>query len=447
MDILMLSRVQFAANITFHILFPTITVSLAWFLLFFKLKYNSTNNEKWLDAYKFWVKIFALSFALGVVSGVTMSFQFGTNWPGFMKKVGNIAGPLLGYEVLTAFFLEATFLGVMLFGTGRVPNWLHNLSIFLVAAGTLLSAFWIMSLNSWMHTPAGYEIIEGVVYPKNWLDIVFNPSMNVRFTHMVLASFVTSSFLISGICSYRYLKGDRSDFITLKFALYAASIFVPMQIFSGDFLGLNSLKHRPQVIAAIEGVWETEKNVPFILFAIPDDKERTNHFEINIPYIGSLLLTHSWDGEVKGLNEFKDEHPPVTMIFYLFRLMVGIGFLMLAVAWFASYKIWKEGSITNKFLNIILVAMTFSGSVATIFGWYVTEVGRQPYLVAGILRTKDAVTTVVGGGTVLSTLITYIVVYLLLLSFYIATIFYMARKEAGASVGKYVDGNAAIGTA
>ncbi|WP_322497365.1 cytochrome ubiquinol oxidase subunit I [Candidatus Cyrtobacter comes] len=442
----MLSRIQFAANITFHILFPTFTISLAWFLLFFKLKYNSTNDQRWLDAYKFWVKIFALSFALGVVSGITMSFQFGTNWPGFMEKVGNVAGPLLGYEVLTAFFMEATFLGIMLFGTNRVSNWLHNLSIVLVALGTMLSAFWILALNSWMHTPAGYEIIEGVVHPKNWFEIVFNPSMLARFTHMILASFVTSSFLVAGICAYKYLKGDRSDMISLKFSMYVAAILVPVHIFSGDILGLNLLDHRPQVVAAIEGIWETESSVPFLLFAIPDEKERKNHFEVKLPKMGSLLLTHSWDGEIKGLNEFEGEHPPVMMIFYLFRVMVGIGFLMLAVSWFASYKLWRENKITNKFFNIILVAMTFSGSIATISGWYVTEVGRQPYLVNGILRTKDAVTQAVGGGAVFSTLVGYLVVYVLLIALYISTIFYMAKRRALESIAKYGrDGNSNTG--
>ena len=331
MDAFILSRLQFALNISFHILFPTITIALGWYLFYFKLRSNISGHPVWMRMYRFWVRVFALTFALGVVSGVTMSFQFGTNWPGFMEKAGNVAGPLLGYEVLTAFFLEATFLGIMLFGTRRVPNWLHTLSTLIVAFGTTVSAFWILSLNSWMHTPQGHEIVDGVIYAKDWSEIIFNPSFPYRFAHMLLASGLTASFLIAGLSAYRIYRGDDkiAPKLALKTATYTAAVLIPLQIYAGDLHGLNTLEHQPQKVAAMEGVWETEQGAPLLLFAIPDEESRTNHFEIGIPRAASLILTHSLDGEIKGLNEFKGEHPPVAPVFYSFRIMVGMGMLML----------------------------------------------------------------------------------------------------------------------
>jgi len=306
MDALMLARIQFGANITFHILFPTITIALGWILLFFKVRYNRSRDMKWMDAYKFWVKIFALCFALGVVSGITMSFQFGTNWPGFMMAVGNIAGPLLAYEVLTAFFLEATFLGIMLFGFNKVSNRVHTTATVLVAFGTTMSAFWIIALNSWMHTPTGFEMRDGVAHATSWFKIVFNPSMPYRLTHMLLASGLTAAFLIAGISAYRFLRGDRcaSVMAAMKTGVYAAALLIPIQIFVGDMHGLNTLKHQPAKVAAMEGVWETERGVPMLLFAVPNKETRSNDYEIGIPKLASLILTHDWDGEIKGLNEF-----------------------------------------------------------------------------------------------------------------------------------------------
>ncbi|WP_427976444.1 cytochrome ubiquinol oxidase subunit I, partial [Agarivorans sp.] len=264
LDALILSRIQFAANISFHILFPTITIAMCWFLVFFKIRHDMTGNPVWMRAYRFWVKVFALSFALGVVSGITMSFQFGTNWPGFMETVGNIAGPLLGYEVLTAFFLEATFLGIMLFGIKRVPNKVHTFATILVAIGTSLSAFWILALDSWMQTPAGFEMRDGVAYPTDWFAIVFNPSFPYRLTHMLLASGLTASFFIAGISAYRILKGDtkKAPRLSLKVALIVAAILAPTQALVGDFHGLNTLEHQPAKIAAIEGIWHTERGAP-----------------------------------------------------------------------------------------------------------------------------------------------------------------------------------------
>src|SRR6056297_2995801 len=277
MDTLLLSRIQFGANISFHILFPTITIALGWGLLFFKLRFQWTGDEKWMAAYRFWVKVFALSFAMGVVSGITMSFQFGTNWPGFMETVGNIAGPLLAYEVMTAFFLEAVFLGIMLFGMRKVPNWLHTLATFLVAFGTTMSAFWILVLNSWMHTPAGFEMRDGVAFATDWWAIIFNPSLPYRLVHMLLASGLTVAFLIAGLSAFRMLLGDRSVAVrrALRTAVFMAAVLIPLQILAGDFHGLNTLEHQPQKVAAMEGNWDTGPNVPLVLFAIPNEETRS----------------------------------------------------------------------------------------------------------------------------------------------------------------------------
>lgn len=431
MDALLLSRLQFALNISFHILFPTITIALGWFLFYFKLRSNLSGHPVWMRIYRFWVRVFALTFALGVVSGVTMSFQFGTNWPGFMEKAGNIAGPLLGYEVLTAFFLEATFLGIMLFGMRRVPNWLHTLATFVVAAGTTLSAFWILSLNSWLHTPQGHEVIDGVIYAKDWSAIIFNPSFPYRFSHMLLASGLTASFLIAGLSAYRLLIGDNkiAPKLALKTATYTAAVLIPLQILAGDMHGLNTLEYQPQKVAAMEGVWETEQGAPLLLFAIPDEQERTNHAELAIPNLASFILTHELDGEIKGLNEFRGEHPPVAPVFYSFRVMVGMGVLMLFAAWAGSYYLLRRGELPD-WLGKLFIAMSFSGWVATLAGWYVTEVGRQPYLVSGVLRTADAVTGLPPQNIGLSFAL-YAVIYAVLMVAYIRTLTLMCRKSVG----------------
>jgi len=428
MDALMLARMQFGANITFHILFPTITIALAWILLFFKQRYSATRDMKWMEAYKFWVKIFALCFALGVVSGITMSFQFGTNWPGYMNAVGNIAGPLLAYEVLTAFFLEATFLGIMLFGFNKISNRIHTLATILVAAGTTLSAFWILALNSWMQTPAGFEIIEGKAYATSWLAIVFNPSFPYRLIHMLLASGLTASFLVAGISAYRFLRQDKcpSVMAAMKAGVYTAAVLIPLQILVGDLHGLNSLKHQPAKIAAMEGLWETDTGVPLLLFAIPDQAARINHFEVALPKMASLILTHKSDGEIRGLNDFAGNHPPVAPVFFAFRLMIGVGLLMLAVAWTSTLRIYRYGE-PSKWLACILVGMSFSGWVATLSGWYTTEIGRQPWLVTGVLTTADAVAKNVTEGMIVTTLIMYLSLYVALIVAFIFVVFYLAR--------------------
>ena len=429
LDVFLLSRLQFALNISFHYLFPSITIALAWFLFYFKVRHDLSGHPVWMRIYRFWVKIFALSFALGVVSGITMSFQFGTNWPGFMEKVGNIAGPLLGYEVLTAFFMEATFLGAMLFGMKRLPNWLHTTSTLLVAIGTSMSAFWILALNSWMHTPQGFEMIDGVAYPLDWFEIIFNPSFPYRLAHTLIASGLTASFLIAGISAYRLIRNDckQAPKLALKTAIYCAAILVPLQIWVGDLHGLNTLRHQPQKIAAMEGIWQTQNGAPLVLFAIPNEKTQSNDFEIAIPKIASLILTHELNGELKGLNEFDGNSPPVKPVFFGFRLMVGIGLLMLFTSWFCGWKLIQKKKLSRGVL-LLLVGMTFSGWIATLAGWYVTEIGRQPFLVSGILTAADAVTTIAPANVAFS-LTVYVIVYGFLLLAYLQTLFYMARKS------------------
>ena len=428
LDPLLLARLQFAANITFHILFPTISIAMGWFLLFFKTRFVATGQQHWMDAYQFWVKIFALTFALGVVSGITMSFQFGTNWPGFMNTVGNVAGPLLAYEVLTAFFLEATFLGIMLFGRGRVSEGVHTLATWLVALGTTASAFWILALNSWMHTPAGFEMINGQAHVTSWFEVIFNPSFPYRMSHMLLASGLTGSFLLAGISAYRWLKNDRAKDVmaSLRTGVMVAAALIPVQIVVGDLHGLNTLKYQPAKLAAMEGIWETQKGVPAVLFAIPDQATQSNRYEIAIPKLASFYLTHDWNGEVKGIKEFGDQHPPVGPVFWAFRIMVGVGLLMLAVSWFATYELKFKSSLSKR-TAMVLVAMTFAGWVALISGWYVTEIGRQPWLVHGVLTTAQAASQVPAGNIALS-LAMYLTLYVALLSAYVSVVFYLAKK-------------------
>ena len=428
LDPLILARMQFAANITFHILFPTISISMGWALLYFKTRFVATGQQHWMDAYQFWIKIFALTFALGVVSGITMSFQFGTNWPGYMNTVGNVAGPLLAYEVLTAFFLEATMLGIMLFGRGRVSERVHTLATFLVAFGTTMSAFWILALNSWMHTPAGFVMIDGKAHVTSWFEVIFNPSFPYRLTHMLIASGLTVSFLLAGISAYRWLRQDRGRDVlaTLKVGVYAAAVLIPMQIFVGDLHGLNTLKHQPAKIAAMEGIWETQRGAPAVLFAIPDKATQSNKYEIAIPKLASLYLTHDIDGEVKGIKEFGDKHPPVGPVFWAFRVMVGTGLLMLAVSWFSAWQM-RKNEILPQWLMRVLVAMTFSGWLALVAGWYVTEIGRQPWLVQGVLTTAQAASTVPAANIAL-TLAMYLTLYAALLVAYVSVVFHLARK-------------------
>jgi cytochrome d ubiquinol oxidase subunit I len=384
-----------------------------------------------MDAYRLWVKVFALSFALGVVSGITMSFQFGTNWPGFMEKVGNIAGPLLAYEVLTAFFLEATFLAIMLFGSGRVSERVHTAATFLVAFGTTMSALWILVLNSWMQTPAGFELRDGVAHATDWAAIIFNPSMPWRLVHMLVASALTVAFLVAGLSAWQWLRGQRTPAVAaaLRTGIVLAAVLAPVQAVIGDFHGLNTLEHQPAKIAAIEGVWETERGAPLLLFALPDEETRSNHYAIGIPGLASLILTHDPDGEIRGLSEFEGQHPPVAPVFWSFRIMVGIGILMIALSWLAAWRLRRGGELPT-WTARALVAMSFSGWVATVSGWYVAEIGRQPWLVTGVLRTADAASDV-PAAMIGTTFAMYLLLYAALIVAYVSVVFHLAKK-AGA---------------
>ena len=427
-EALLLARFQFGLNIGFHILFPSITIGLAWYLVYFRIRYERTRDPAWLDTYRLWVKVFALSFAMGVVSGITMSFQFGTNWPGFMLAVGNIAGPLLAYEVLTAFFLEATFLGVMLFGMNRVSGRVHIASSVIVAAGTTLSAFWILALNSWMQTPAGHVAeANGELIAGAWLEVIFNPSFPLRFTHMLLASGITAAFLVAGLSAWRLLKArdDASALKTLRFGAAVAAVLVPLQIVVGDLHGLNTLKHQPAKIAAMEALWETQRGAPLVLFALIDEETGTNNYSIEIPKLASLILTHEVDGEVLGLDEFGDDIPPVTPVFLAFRVMVGMGVLMLLLAWTGAFQLRKRDP--SKTLLWCFAGMTFSGWIAVLAGWLVTEIGRQPWLVTGILRTAEAAGEA-SGAQLGASLTGYVLIYTLLLLSYMVVITHLARK-------------------
>lgn len=428
-EALVLARIQFGLNIAFHILFPTLTIALGWFLVYFRIRYERTQDTAWLHTYRLWLKIFALSFAMGVVSGIVMSFQFGTNWPGYMTKVGNIAGPLLAYEVLTAFFLEATFLGVMVFGMNRVPGWLHIFSSVMVAAGTTLSAFWILALNSWMQTPSGHTIVDGHLIAGDWIAVIFNPSFPYRFTHMMLASGLTASFAIAGLSAWRLLRApdDPSATKTLRVGLLVAAVLAPIQLYIGDLHGLNTLQHQPAKIAAMEGIWQTERGAPLILFAVPNEKDRRNDYSIEIPKGAALILKHDADCELQGLNEFEPDRPTVAPLFYGFRIMVGIGVSMLILSWFGTWRLRHRAA--PRALLWVISAFTFSGWIATLSGWIVTEVGRQPWLVTGVLRTLDAVGDV-AGAQLGASLTGYVLTYGVMLIAYFVVLTHIAGKGA-----------------
>jgi cytochrome d ubiquinol oxidase subunit I len=415
LDPVLLARIQFAFTVAFHILFPAFTIGLASWLAVLEWRWIKTGYEPYAETYRMWVKIFAVTFGMGVVSGVVLSFQFGTNWSVFADAGGNVLGPLLGYEVLTAFFLEASFLGVMLFGWNRVSPKMHFAATIIVAVGTLISAFWILSANSWMQTPQGFRVgADGLLYPTNWLQVIFNPSFPYRFVHMVTAAYLTTAFTVAGVGAY-YLWRRRHEAqarVMLGMAMIMAVFVAPLQLLFGDLHGLNTFEYQPAKVAAMEGLWETERGAPLVLFGWPDQEAETTRFALEIPKLSSLILTHDLDGEVRGLKEWpRDERPPVAWVFWSFRIMVGLGMLMIATGVIAIVLYFKKRLFDTRWFQYWCMALTPAGFIAVLAGWIVTEVGRQPWVVQGVLRTEDAVSPVVGSSIAIS-LAAFIVVYL-----------------------------------
>ncbi len=427
LDPLVLSRMQFAFVVSFHAIFPVFTIGLASYIALLHGLFFKTNNPAWDRLALFWTKVFAVVFGMGVVSGIVMSFQFGTNWSNFSQAASNFLGPVLSYEVVTAFFLEAAFLGVLLFGRGKVPQGVHLFAAIMVAIGTFISSFWILSANSWMHTPAGVELIDYRFHVVSWTEAIFNPSFPYRFAHMAMASFLTGGFVVAGVSAWFLLRGrdPEANRRALSMCLWLLLFLAPAQAVVGDFHGLNTLEHQPAKVAAMEGHWETSGNVPLLLFAIPDQEAQTNRFEIGIPNLASLILTHSTDGVIQGLNEFApEEQPPVWIVFWAFRVMVGIGLLMIATA-LIGLLLRRKGKFHQHtgFLKtlVYMIPMPF---VAVLAGWIVTESGRAPWLVYGMMTHAEGVTPSLTGPMALFTLVGYVLVYAVV--FY-AGIYYLTR--------------------
>ncbi|KAA0911034.1 cytochrome ubiquinol oxidase subunit I [Pusillimonas sp. ANT_WB101] len=432
LDALMLSRIQFAFTISFHIIFPAITIGLASYLAVLEACWLKTGRAKYRELYHYWLKIFSVNFGMGVVSGLVMAYQFGTNWSQFSAFAGGITGPLLAYEVLTAFFLEAGFLGVMLFGWSRVGPGLHMFSTLMVALGTLISATWIIASNSWMHTPAGYGIIDGRVVPLDWLAVIFNPSFPYRLVHMTIAAFLSTALLVGASAAWHLLRGNDKPAIRkmLSMAMWMMLIVTPIQIVVGDFHGLNTLKYQPAKIAAIEGHWENQPGeaVPLTLFGWPDMQEEKNHFAVEIPHLGSLILTHTYDGQFPGLIEFAPEdRPNVPIVFWSFRVMVGLGVLMIGLGIWAAWARWRGQLYDSRPLLRFAMYMGPMGLVALLAGWFTTEIGRQPWIIYGLMRTADAVTPNSAGAVGL-TLALFVLVYFVIFGAGIVYILRLIRQ-------------------
>lgn len=419
-DATILARAQFAFTVAFHIIFPAFSIGLASYLAVLEGLWLYTGKDVYLQLFKYWLKIFALAFGMGVVSGIVMSYQFGTNWSVFSDKTGPILGPLMAYEVLSAFFLEAGFLGVMLFGMNRVGKNLHFFATLMVAFGTFFSAFWILSVNSWMQTPAGYAISDvGQFVPDDWWAIVFNPSFPYRLVHMLLAAYLTTAFVVGAVGAWHLLHNNNNAPVRVMFsmAMWMAAIVAPLQIVAGDLQGLNTLEHQPAKIAAMEGHFNTQRGAPLILFGIPDSEKEEVHYSLEIPKLGSMILTHSLDGEIQGLKEWTpEERPPVGVVFFSFRIMISIGLLMALVGLFSLYLRWHRVLYNNRWFHRIVLLMGPSGFAAVIAGWITTEVGRQPYTIYGLLRTADSISPV-DMPAVASSLIAFIFVYFLVFGF------------------------------
>ncbi len=415
-DALLLARIQFAFTITFHIIFPAVSIGLASFLAVLEGLWLITGRSVYIELFNYWKKIFAITFGMGVVSGLVMSYQFGTNWSVFSDKTGPVLGPLLGYEVLSAFFLEAGFLGIMLFGMDRVGKKLHFFATFLVAIGTLFSAFWILSVNSWMQTPAGYSINEvGQFIPADWFEVVFNPSFPYRFVHMVFAAYLSTSFIVGAVAAYHLLKNTANQHARTMFslAIWMATLVAPAQLIAGDMHGLNTLEHQPAKVAAMEGHFETQKGAPLYLFGWPNMQTGTVDYAVKIPKMGSLILKHGWDEEIQGLDAIpKEDWPNVPIVFFAFRIMVGIGMAMIAIGLFGLLLRLKGTLYTNRLYLRAALIMGPAGLLALLAGWFVTEVGRQPYTVYGLLRTADSVSPIAAPG-VWGSLIALVFVYFL----------------------------------
>ncbi len=412
MEAEMLARIQFAFTVSFHILFPAFTIGLASWLVMLEALWLKTGKPAYMSLYKFWLKIFAVSFGMGVVSGIVMSFQFGSNWSGFSEATGNVLGPVIGYEVLTAFFLEATFLGIMLFGANRVGKGLHFFATCMVALGTLISAFWILSANSWMNTPAGFRVEDGIFYPVDWFQIIFNPSFPYRLVHMTLAAYLTTCFVIGAVSARYLLEGrfqQRARHMFFMSVIFGA-IVVPAQVLIGDFHGLNTKEYQPQKVAAMEAHWESEPRAPLILFAIPDEENETNHFQLGIPGLGSLILEHDINAPVTGLKEFPaEERPPVAPVFWAFRIMVGLGVLMLFAAGAGVVQLIRGRLYETRWLLKLYSWMWPTGFIAVLAGWFTTEIGRQPWVVWELQTTADALSPVPGASVATSLLLFFLV--------------------------------------
>jgi cytochrome bd ubiquinol oxidase subunit I len=419
LDPVLLARLQFAFTISFHIIFPTFTIGIAAYLATLEVLWGWTGAERYKRLAAFWTKIFAVSFAMGVVSGLVLSYQIGTNWSHFSAIAGNVIGPLLGYEVLTAFFLEATFISVLLFGGERVPRWLHVLSGVAVAAGTALSAFWILSANSWMNTPAGYTLENGIAYPADWFAIVFNPSFPYRLAHMLNASLLTGGFVVLAVGA-RYLLANRhaeEARTMLRMAIALTAVLAPLQLIIGDMHGENTLKYQPIKIAAMEANWDSNKPAAFEIFAWPDEKTESNLFSISIPHASALIVTKSWNGLFAGLKDVPpQDRPPLPSVFFGFRIMVAVGLYMIAAALFGAWLLWRERLFETRWYLLIVAQTWWVGFVAVIAGWIVTETGRQPWIVQGVLRTADAVSPV-PGASVATTLVLFVLIYGTVFSF------------------------------
>lgn len=430
LDPIILSRIQFAFTLSFHILFPTLTIGLAMYLVIWEVAWLRTRKEIYYQLCRFWTKVFALAFGMGVVSGIVLSYEFGTNFSKFSEVAGNILGPLMSYEVLTAFFLEAGFLGIMLFGWKRVSPAVHMFSTAMVALGTLISAFWILSANSWMQTPAGFNLVDGIFSTQNWWQAIFNPSFPYRLMHMIVASFLSASFLIAGFAAWYLLKQRHIELASKTFSLTMAAVLIlaPLQLLLGDLHGLNTLKYQPLKISAIEGRWDTASRVPLTLFAIPDNKTEQNRYAVDVPLMGSLILTHSLDGEIKGLKTVSPaDRPYVPIVFFSFRIMVGIGLIFIFTAFLGQYLRMRGKLLQSPRFWRWCTLIAPLGFVAVITGWFTTETGRQPWIIYGLLRTVDAA-SILPASSVLISLTAFFILYLTLLGTFIFYLLGLIKK-------------------